>query len=123
MHMDEMEIMLEELKKADLDAYRAIIADCESRDPGLEGIPAIIGLDDLTKPEMSVYQGAGMDGIMSRKMAMDAMVFTWLYDGVTGRDPHYPAIAPAMSALAEKSFVIFEGEEQPRRYRELVGNK
>ena len=52
-------------------------------------------------------------------MALDALVFTWLYTEVEGRDPHYPCIAPAMSALAEKSFLIPEGEEAPVQYRAL----
>ena len=41
----DMETILNELKNLDLDAYREIIAYCESRSTGTEGIPAIIGLD------------------------------------------------------------------------------
>ena len=109
----DMETILNELKNLDLDAYREIIAYCESRSTGTEGIPAVIGLDDLTRPDEPVYQGAAMDEKMHEKMALDALVFTWLYTEVEGRDPHYPCIAPAMSALAEKSFLIPEGEEAP----------
>lgn len=116
-------MLLNQIKNADLDVYREIIAYCESRATGTEGIPAIIGLDDLTNPDNSVYEGAKMDTEMNRKMAVDAMLFTWLYDQVADRDPHYPAIAPAMSALAEKSFVIFEGDTEPSQYRDMVRQK
>lgn len=114
-----MEEMLKGMKDADLEAYREIIRYCESRSTGTEGIPAIIGLDDLTDPDRPVYQGAAMDEKMHEKMALDALLFAWLYAQVPDRDPHYPAIAPAMSALAEKSFLIREGEENPSQYRTL----
>lgn len=115
----DMEQIVNELKNLDLDAYREIIAYCESRATGTEGIPAIIGLDDLTRPDEPVYQGAEMDEKMHGRMALDALVFTWLYAQVEDRDPHYPCIAPAMSALAEKAFLIPEGEEEPAQYRTL----
>ena len=119
----DMEMILNELKNADLDQYREIIAYCQSRASGTEGIPAIIGLDDLTDPDRPVYEGAPMDTKMNEKMALDALIFTWLYSQVTDRDPHYPAIAPAMSALAEKSFLIKEGEAEPSQYRPLWQEK
>ena len=115
----DMEQIVNELKNLDLDAYREIIAYCESRATGTEGIPAIIGLDDLTRPDEPVYQGAEMAERMHGQMALDALVFTWLYSQVEDRDPHYPCIAPAMSALAEKAFLIPEGEEEPAQYRTL----
>lgn len=118
-----MEEILNELKNADLDAYREIIRYCESRSSGTEGIPAIIGLDDLTDPDRPVYQGAAMDEKMHEKLALDALLFTWLYSQVPDRDPHYPAIAPAMSALAEKNFLIREGDEEPSQYRYLWQEK
>lgn len=123
MNMDEMEKILEQIPDLDLDSYREVIAYCESRSNPLEGIPAFIGLDDLTNPDGKAYQGAGMDAQMSADLARDAMVFSWLYDEVMERDPHYPAIAPAMSALAERSFVTVEGEDRPCQYRDLVGNR
>ena len=43
-----METILNKLKDVNLDEYREIIRYCESRSTGTEGIPAIIGLDDLT---------------------------------------------------------------------------
>ena len=119
--MNEMEQILQQIPQLDLDEYRKIIAYCERRSAPLEGIPAIIGLDDLTRKEKNVYQGAQMDAQMNAEMARDAMVFSWLYDEVSERDPHYPAIAPAMSALAEKAFFTPEGENQPCQYRQLVG--
>lgn len=115
--------MIKQLTEADLDAYREIIEYCESRQTGLEGIPAIVGLDDLTDPDRPIYKGAKMDEAMNKQMAVDALIFTWLYDQVEERDPHYPAIAPAMSALAEKAFVIYEGDEKPSQYRTIWQKK
>lgn len=46
-----METILNKLKDVNLDEYREIIRYCESRSTGTEGIPAIIGLDDLTDPD------------------------------------------------------------------------
>lgn len=123
MKMEELEMLMQYIKDADLDVYREIIAYCESRATGLEGIPAIIGLDDLTDPDRPVYQGAAMDEKMHEKLALDALLFTWLYSQIPDRDPHYPAIAPAMSALAEKNFLIREGEEEPSQYRPLWQEK
>lgn len=119
----DIEMMIKQLTEADLDAYREIIEYCESRQTGLEGIPAIVGLDDLTDPDRPIYKGAKMDEAMNKQMAVDALIFTWLYDQVEERDPHYPAIAPAMSALAEKAFVIYEGDEKPSQYRTIWQKK
>lgn len=119
----DMETILNELKNVDLDAYREIIAYCESRQSGTEGIPAIIGLDDLTDPGRPVYQGAPMDEKLHEKLAKDALLFTWLYSQVPDRDPHYPAVAPAMSAVAENCFLIREGEDSPSQYRPLWQEK
>lgn len=118
-----METIMQELENMNLEEYREIIRYCQSRNSATEGIPAIIGLDDLTDPDRPVYEGAAMDEKMRIKMAMDAMLFTWLYSQVSDRDPHYPAIAPAMSALAEKSFLIYADEETPSQYRTLWQEK
>lgn len=119
----ELNEIVSRLQNADLEKYRKIIRFCESRHSGTEGIPAIIGLDDLTDPDRPVYQGAEMDRRMSEAMAIDAMLFTWLYDQEPDRNPHYPAIAPAMSALAEKSFVIYDDDKEPSAYRSLYEDK
>ena len=119
----ELNDIISKLRDADLEAYREIIRYCESRQTGTEGIPAIIGLDDLTDPDRPVYEGAPMDQKMGQELALDAMLFTWLYAQMPDRDPHYPAIAPAMSAAAEKAFVIYEGDETPSPYRSLYHRK
>ena len=119
----DLETILNEVKNVDLQLYKDIITYCESRIPETEGFPAIIGLDDLTDPSRPIYEGAGMDAQMNEKMALDALIFTWLYSQITERDLHYPAIAPAMSALAEKSFLIKEGETEASQYRTLWQEK
>lgn len=107
----------------DLDEYRRVIEYCESRSTGTEGIPAIIGLDDLTDPDRPVYEGAPMDNAMKDDIAMHAMVFTYLYEQMPDRDPHYPAIAPAMSAAAEKCFLRDEKTGEAVPYRTLWQEK
>ena len=112
---------LKELLGGSWDEYREVVEYCESRQTGLEGIPAIIGLDDLTDPDRPVYKGAPMDEKLHDQLAMDALLFTWLYSQRDDRDPHYPDVAPAMSAVAERAFMLREGEEKPVQYREVIG--
>lgn len=104
----------------DFKEYRDIVAYCDSRVNAEEGIPAIIGLDDLTGKGHTVFTGAEMDEKLSLALAEDALIFNWIYADQTDRDMHYPSIAPAMSALAEKMFYIPEGEDEPERYREML---
>lgn len=117
--MEEIKKIQDRLETLDLDVYREFIALSMEMNGGIEGIPAIIGLSDLTCPER-VYSGAEMDTKMLEQMAADAMICSWLCDRMPDRDPHYPAIAPAMSAMAMKTFVILEGEDSPRGYRALL---
>lgn len=117
-----MQNFLERLSAAaedDFAAYREVIDYCESRITGEEGIPAIIGLDDLTGSGNTVFRGAPMDEQMHLSMAADALIFNMLYSQQEERDMHYPSIAPAMSALAEKQFCIPQGETEPVQYRTM----
>lgn len=109
----------EKLKNVDLDEYQKVIELCKTRSSGTEGIPAIIGLDDLTEESNTntVYTGAEMDEKSSEQMALDAAVFTYLYNldmrahaGDDSYDMNYPSVANAMSAVAEKDF--FWNEEK-----------
>ncbi len=104
----------------DFKEYRDIVNYCDGRVSAEEGIPAIIGLDDLTGKGHAIFQGAEMDEKLSLALAEDALIFNWIYAQQTDRDMHYPSIAPAMSALAEKMFYIPEGEDQPGKYREML---
>ena len=111
--------LLKELNEEELEEYRKLIEFCEQRKTGTEGIPAIIGLDDLTDTSRTVYETAPCDEELKMKMAEDALIFTYLYSQLETRDMDYPCIAPAMSAMAEKDYYTQEGEE-PVPYREML---
>jgi len=102
-----------------LDAYKETMAYCDSRVTANEGIPAIIGLDDLTGDRRRVYEGAKEDEDLKILMALGAMIFTSLYEKDEATlESEYPPIAPAMSAVAEKFFRMADGSVV--QYREVV---
>lgn len=109
------------LKEQDLESYKALMAYCDTRVTADEGIPAIIGLDDLTATWNTTYEGAKDDEKLHMMMAAGAMIFASLYEQKTPEElGHYPGIAPAMSAVAEMFFRMDEnGEAVP--YRDVVG--
>lgn len=119
--MKTMEDVLSMLKEQDLESYKALMAYCDTRVTADEGIPAIIGLDDLTATWNTTYEGAKNDEKFHMMMAAGAMIFASLYEQKTPEElGHYPGIAPAMSAVAEMFFRMDEnGEAVP--YRDVVG--
>ncbi len=84
---------------------------CAKRVNADEGIPAIIALDDLTREDGGTFTPAACDDEMGMLMAACAMLYTNLYENKEDRDPHYPAICPAMSAVAESCFRAETGAE------------
>ena len=117
---EELKTLFSGAVENDFAEYRRMIEFCGRRITADEGIPAIIGLDDLTDGGHAVLEGAQMDRQMRFSMAADALIFNWLYSLDQERDTHYPSIAPAMSALAEKRFFVKDAEESARGYRELL---
>ncbi len=119
--MKTMEDVFLMLKEQDLESYKALMAYCDTRVTADEGIPAIIGLDDLTATWNTTYEGAKDDEKLHMMMAAGAMIFASLYEQKTPEElGHYPGIAPAMSAVAEMFFRMDEnGEAVP--YRDVVG--
>ena len=119
--MKSMQDVLEMLKNQDLESFKETMAYCDTRVTADEGIPAIIGLDDLTGTWDKTYEGAKDDQELHMMMAVGAMIFTSLYEQKTPEElGHYPGIAPAMSAVAEMFFRMDEnGEAVP--YRDVVG--
>lgn len=119
--MKTMEDVLSMLKEQDLESYKALMAYCDTRVTADEGIPAIIGLDDLTATWNTTYEGAKDDEKLHMMMAAGVMIFASLYEQKTPEElGHYPGIAPAMSAVAEMFFRMDEnGEAVP--YRDVVG--
>lgn len=112
--------VLERLEKQGLESYKEIMEYCDSRVTADEGIPAVIGLDDLTASWNTTYKGAKTDEDFRFLMAAGAMIFASLYEQ---KDPEvlgeYPGIAPAMSAMAEMYFHAGEDKETIP-YREVV---
>ena len=109
---------LKELNEEELEEYRKVIDFCESRKHGLEGIPAIIGLDDLTDSSRTVYETAPCDADTKYDIAKDALIFNYLYAHQEGRDTDYPTIALAMSAVAEKDY--FTENKEDTSYRTML---
>lgn len=118
--MKALEDVITALKQQDLEAYREVIEYCDTRTTADEGIPAIIGLDDLTTSWDTVYEGAKADQDFNFVMAVGALVFATLYDQQDKEKlGNYPAIAPAMSATAEKFFQ--QGSDGlPIQYRDTI---
>ena len=91
-------------------AFQDVMARCDARVTADEGIPAIIALDDLTRPgENGVFEPAAQDSDAGILLAAKALLFTSLYEQ-RGDNGKYAAICPAMSAAAESCFRL---EHQP----------
>lgn len=103
-------------------ALEKIIEYCGTRITSDEGIPAIIALDDLTNTAESLYTPAAGDRDMNLILSAAALLFTELYEE-RGPDEHYPSIAFAMSAVAEKFFrAEYRGDAlEIRPYSDVVG--
>lgn len=121
-----MQTLEEILEKADvkhIERYKEVMAYCNTRVTADEGIPAIIGLDDLTMEKPAAYEGAPVDEELKMILAAGVLVFTSLYeqDEETLKG-EYPAVAPAMSAAAEMFFSLAKenGENKIIPYREVV---
>jgi hypothetical protein len=114
--------MLTLLSPVQREEYEEIIRYCETRVTSDEGVPAIIALDDLTRPGESLCSPAASDEGMNMLLAEAAMQFTALYEQ-SKKDDHYPAIAFAMSAAAEKCFVPKRPSSglEALSYREATG--
>jgi O-antigen/teichoic acid export membrane protein len=123
--VDSLDGIIEQLGADNLASYRETIEYCLKRDNDNEGIPMIIGLDDLTDANSVFYEGAKEDEDLSFTLAMGALLFTDLYDQTEGAlEDGKPAIMPAMSALAEKFFRSEKFLEEDRvgilSYREAL---
>lgn len=104
--VDGIEELIEQLGADNLENYRRVLAYCGSRNRDEEGIPMIIGLDDLTAPDQEAFEVSAQEDELSFYQAVGALLFTDLLDqqmvkeGGTGRG----AIIPAMEAAAERFF-------------------
>lgn len=118
--MKTMMEVLETLMNQDLEQYKEVMEYCSGRVTEDEGIPTVIGLDDLTSSWDTVYQGPEADEEFHMRMAAGAMVFASLYEELGPEElGHYPGIAPAMSAMTEMFFHTGEdGETIP--YRQVI---
>lgn len=103
---DGIEDLIEQLGADNLENYRRVIAYCGERDRDSQGVPMIIGLDDLTTDGQKPFEVSRAEDELSFYQAVGALLFTDLIDqqmteeGGSGRG----AILPAMEAVAEKFF-------------------
>lgn len=118
--MKTIQEIFEEIESQGMEPYKALMEYCDSRVTADEGIPAVIGLDDLTASWNTTYKGAVQDEEFRFLMAAGAMVFAGLYEQKSAEElGEYPGIAPAISAMAEMFFHAGEdGVIVP--YREVV---
>lgn len=118
--MKTIQDILDSLRDVNLEQYKEVMEYCFKRVSADEGIPTVIGLDDLTSPYNGAYQGASKEGDFNLLMAAGAMIFTSLYEKLPPEKlGHYPPIAPAMSAMTEMFFHPDE-EGNAVQYREVV---
>ena len=109
--------ILEELGANDMSSFIELVEDISFVDERTEGIPAYIGLEDLTKNYEGNYQPAYDDEDMGLLLATGVLLFTDLYEQNDKfiRDKKleetYPAAALAMTALARKCFRFVYNEE------------
>jgi len=119
-NMKTIQEVLNTLQIGDFEPYQEVMEYCDTRVTADEGIPAVIGLDDLTADGNVTYQGANNEEGFEFIMAAGAMVFASMYET---RGPeklgNYPGIAPAMSAMAEMFFHPDKNGEAVQ-YREVV---
>jgi hypothetical protein len=80
-----------------------LLAGCSTRRPRDEGIPAILIVDDFTRPEKPLMTPAPGDAELGRLYADLSLALAILVES-KGGDPMYPSICPAMSAIAEWEF-------------------
>lgn len=113
-----IERILSQLGADDLSTFVELIESCNRADERNEGIPAFIGLEDLTRDYEGDYQPAYDDEDMGLLLAVGALLFTDLYEQNDQYmrdkklDESYPAAAPAMTALARKCFRFLYDEER-----------
>lgn len=103
--MELLKSVLETLSTQNLEEYKEIMDYCSKRVYEDEGIPAIVGLDDISSAYDTVYEVVEEDKNYHFLGAAAVLIFTYLYSSYDEEMlKYYPAIAPAMSAVAEKMF-------------------
>lgn len=118
--MKTIQDVLDSLKSGNLEQYKEVMEYCSKRVITNEGIPTVIGLDDLISSSYEAYQGAKEEGDFNLVMAAGAMVFASMYEELSPEQlGHYPPIAPAMSAMTEMFFHP-DADGNAVQYREVV---
>ncbi|MEG1012025.1 MAG: hypothetical protein RSD27_08580 [Ruthenibacterium sp.] len=103
--MNDVFEILHLLQAEDKEKFEEVMAYCDTRITADEGIPAVIALDDLTMTDNTgAFVPASDDRDMGLVMAVNAMLYTCLYQNRENKNLHYPSICPAMSAVAETCF-------------------
>ena len=104
--------VLKLVKADDRQFYLDSMKFCDARVTADEGIPAVIGLDDLTRPESDrVFIPAQEDRDMGLLLAAKALLYASLYEEQYSlKSSIYPPICPAASCAIESCFRTRCGE-------------
>jgi len=94
---------------ADQAALEAVLQYGSCRDPREDGIPAVMILEEYGEPQKKRQAMPG-DETMGFYYAVLATALTMLVD-MKGGVAHYPAVCPAMIAIAEKAFQFIPFEQ------------
>ncbi len=124
---DNIDAIIDRLGADNLASFQETIEYCLNRDNVNEGIPMIIGLDDLTDSHNVYYEPPDEDKNMGFNLAIGALLFFGLYNQMDAIEQDKSAVIHAMSALAEKFFHSNKtGEEEKIEfisYREAIPGK
>lgn len=110
--VESIEDIIEVIGADNLEGYLEVMEYCLQRDTENEGVPMVIGLDDLTAQNRQPYVNANEEEL-SFHMAIGELLFTDLFEqrlSEEGQDEG-KAITLAMNALAEKFFQQCRNED------------
>ncbi len=122
-----LEEIIEQLGADNLASYKEIMDYCSRRDELNEGIPMIIGLDDLTTRDNITYTMAKEDEKISFTLAMGSLIFADLFNQTREVDKSGKnTISLSMSALVEKFFHLKTNESSQTEiisFREAIPSR
>lgn len=104
--VDSMEEIIGQIGADNLNRYQQVMEYCGQRDTANEGIPMMIGLDDLTVNRKEQFEASQVDEELSFQLALGVLLFADLY----GQQDEAAPIIPAISALAERFFNMEQDE-------------
>lgn len=121
-----IEELIEQIGADNLENYLEVMEYCMQRNRDEEGVPVIIGLDDLTSSNQEPYFVSSQENELSFYQAAGTLLFTDLFDQQKTQylKDGESAVLPAMEAVAEHFFQGRKGDDGQIRgsvsYREAV---